>query len=208
MGANVYASGAWSATFLERVARHERRRDRQHDRPDARHPRHGRGVLMGGVLADRLGGKRDPRWRMLVPGILCLIVVPPPMAMFLLAEFEAGVDRRPRVHQPVHHRPPGADLRRRAVGRQGADARHRGWRWRSSAPACSARRSGRWWSHAQRLADAQPGRGGHPLFDDDRDPRPPCWAASSSCSAPPRSRRDARRAGEEGDAPPIRKEAP
>jgi MFS family permease len=42
------------------------------------------GVLLGGVLADRLG-RRSPRWRMLVPGIFCLLVVPAE-AMFLLAD--------------------------------------------------------------------------------------------------------------------------
>jgi len=86
MGANVYAGSAWSATFLQRV--------------------HGMtigeianmigpvrgilgvlGVLMGGWLADRLG-RRDPRWRMMVPGLLCLAVVPAE-AMFLLSDTPA-----------------------------------------------------------------------------------------------------------------------
>jgi MFS family permease len=86
MGANVYAAGIWSATFLVRV--------------------HGMsiseiasiigpvrgilgviGVLLGGILVDRLGGSKL-RWRMYVPGVACLLVAPAEAA-FLLGDTTA-----------------------------------------------------------------------------------------------------------------------
>jgi len=83
MGANAFAAGAWSPTFLERV----------HgmsigEIANVIGPVRGilgmAGVLAGGWLADRLG-RRDPRWRMWVPGLLCLVVAPAE-ALFLLAD--------------------------------------------------------------------------------------------------------------------------
>ncbi len=83
MGANVYAAGTWSSAFLMRV----------HDLSlteiaasigPLRGVLGGAGVLLGGVLTDRLG-RKDERWRLGVPAIACLLVAPAE-ALFLLGD--------------------------------------------------------------------------------------------------------------------------
>jgi len=87
MGAIVYATGAWSPTFLTRV----------HDLSltqiaSSIGPMRGllgaAGIVLGGVLTDRLG-RRDERWRLRVPAVACLLVAPAE-ALFLLGDTTAG----------------------------------------------------------------------------------------------------------------------
>jgi MFS family permease len=83
MGANVYAASAWTPTFLVRV----------HDMSLAEiasfiGPVRGvlgaAGILIGGVLTDRLG-RADARWRVRLPGWACLLVGPAEV-LFLLGD--------------------------------------------------------------------------------------------------------------------------
>lgn len=86
MGANVWAGGSWSAAFVNRVHGLS-----VSDIAYITGPVRGilgmAGVLFAGLLANWLG-QRNPRWRMLVPGLLCLAVVPSE-ALFLLADADA-----------------------------------------------------------------------------------------------------------------------
>lgn len=83
MGANAFAAGAWSPTFLERV----------HGMGIAEiaatiGPLRGflgaAGILAGGVLIDRLGSHRLA-WRIRLPAIACVLVGPAEL-LFLLAD--------------------------------------------------------------------------------------------------------------------------
>ncbi len=83
MGANVFAAGAWTPTFLARV----------HDMSMAEvaasiGPIRGLlgalGVLLGGVMIDRLG-PRHTSWRIKIPAIACALAGPSE-ALFLLGE--------------------------------------------------------------------------------------------------------------------------
>jgi len=81
MGANIYAAGVWSSTFLVRV----------HglgigEIASVIGPVRGvlgfAGVLLGGMLTDRLG-RMNTRWRLSVPAIACLAVAPAELAFLL-----------------------------------------------------------------------------------------------------------------------------
>lgn len=81
MGADVYAAGTWNSTLLVRV----------HgltisEIANTIGPIRGAlgvtGVVLGGILTDRLG-RRNPRWRLYVPGLACLAVVPADLAFLL-----------------------------------------------------------------------------------------------------------------------------
>jgi predicted MFS family arabinose efflux permease len=80
-GGALYASGTWGTTFLVRV----------HDLSITEigaiiGPIRGVlglfGILGAGYLADRLG-KRDPRWRLWVPALACLLFVPGQLMLLL-----------------------------------------------------------------------------------------------------------------------------
>ena len=86
MGANLYAAGTWSATFLARV----------HHMPVAEiagttGPVRGIvsfvGIFGGGLLIDRLG-RRNLNWRLYIPAIACFLAAPTEM-MFLLGDSRA-----------------------------------------------------------------------------------------------------------------------
>jgi MFS family permease len=81
MGADVYAAGAWNSMLLVRV-----HGLKIHEIANIVGPLRGIlvaiGVLLGGFLTDRLG-RRDPRWRLYVPGLACLAVVPGDLAFLL-----------------------------------------------------------------------------------------------------------------------------
>jgi MFS family permease len=74
MGANIYAASAWYATFLQRMHRLSLVEIAATIGP-LRGILGGLGILAGGILTDRLG-RRDIRWRLLVPGIACLLAAP------------------------------------------------------------------------------------------------------------------------------------
>lgn len=83
MGANVFAAGAWTPTFLSRV----------HDMTLAEvaasiGPIRGLlgalGVLLGGIVIDRLG-PRQTKWRVRIPALACALAGPAE-AVFLLGE--------------------------------------------------------------------------------------------------------------------------
>jgi len=81
MGANIYAAGAWNPTFLRRVHRLTLT-----EIASSIGPMLGllgaAGIMCGGVLASRLG-LRDERWRLRVPAIACLLVVPAQLCFLL-----------------------------------------------------------------------------------------------------------------------------
>lgn len=83
MGFNVFASSVWTPTFLTRV--HELSLVQIAATVG---PIRGvcgvAGVLLGGILIDRLG-RRAPRWRMIVPALAC-ILVGPTEALFALSD--------------------------------------------------------------------------------------------------------------------------
>ncbi len=81
MGANVYAASTWSAAFLMRVHGLSLTEIASSIGP-LRGILGGAGILLGGLLTDRLG-RRDARWRLGVPAIACLLVAPAE-ALFLL----------------------------------------------------------------------------------------------------------------------------
>jgi MFS family permease len=81
MGADVYAAGAWNSTLLVRV-----HGLKIHEIAAIIGPVRGVlvavGVMLGGILTDRLG-RNNPRWRLYVPGLACLGVVPADLAFLL-----------------------------------------------------------------------------------------------------------------------------
>lgn len=86
MGFNVFASSVWTPTFLTRV----------HglslvEIATTVGPIRGAcgvaGVLLGGMLIDRLG-RRRPRWRMTIPAMTCLLLAPAE-AVFALSDVHA-----------------------------------------------------------------------------------------------------------------------
>ena len=83
MGANVYAASTWSAAFLMRVHGLSLAEIASSIGP-MRGILGGAGILLGGLLTDRLG-RRDARWRLGVPAIACLLVAPAE-ALFLLGD--------------------------------------------------------------------------------------------------------------------------
>ncbi|HET6971096.1 MAG TPA: hypothetical protein VFH92_08225, partial [Phenylobacterium sp.] len=104
MGANIWAAGAWSPTFLARV--HHMTMTQV---ADALGPTRGLlglvGILGGGILIDRLG-RHDARWRLRVPAIACLLVGPSEFLFLMgsstpawLAGF-AGTTLLSLLHQP------------------------------------------------------------------------------------------------------------
>jgi MFS family permease len=86
MGADVYAVSTWSSTLLVRV--HGLRIS---EIANIIGPLRGivgaAGVLLGGIVTDRLG-RKNPRMRLYIPGLACLAVVPAELA-FLLGESKA-----------------------------------------------------------------------------------------------------------------------
>ena len=82
MGADIYAEGAWNSTLLVRV--HGLRiSEIASTIGPVRGILSAVGVILGGLLTDRLG-RSDPRWRLYVPGLACLALVPADL-VFLLA---------------------------------------------------------------------------------------------------------------------------
>ena len=83
MGANVYAASTWSSTFLMRVHGLSLTEIASWTGP-LRGVLGAAGILLGGLLTDRLG-RRDARWRLGVPAIACLLVAPAEV-LFLLGD--------------------------------------------------------------------------------------------------------------------------
>jgi predicted MFS family arabinose efflux permease len=83
MGANAYAAGTWSAAFLMRVHGLSLSEIASWTGP-LRGVLGGAGILLGGVLTDRLS-RRDARWRLGIPAIACLLVAPAEV-LFLLGD--------------------------------------------------------------------------------------------------------------------------
>jgi hypothetical protein len=81
MGADVYAAGTWYATLVVRVHGLKITEIASIVGP-VRGILAAVGVLLGGVLTDRLG-RRNPRWRLYIPGLACLMVVPADLAFLL-----------------------------------------------------------------------------------------------------------------------------
>ena len=81
MGADVYAAGTWNSTLLVRV-----HGLKIHEIATIIGPVRGTlvavGAVLGGFLTDRLG-RVDPRWRLYIPGLACLAVVPADLAFLL-----------------------------------------------------------------------------------------------------------------------------
>ncbi|HLY57605.1 MAG TPA: MFS transporter [Stellaceae bacterium] len=86
MGANVWGSAAWSATFLVRVHGMTLTRIADTIGP-VRGILSGIGVLLGGMAIDRLV-RRDARWRLALPALACLLVGPAEVA-FLFGNSDA-----------------------------------------------------------------------------------------------------------------------
>lgn len=83
MGAIVYATSAWSPSFLSRVHGLSLMEIGSSVGP-MRGLLGAAGILLGGVLTDRLG-RRDERWRLRLPALACLLVAPAEV-LFLLGE--------------------------------------------------------------------------------------------------------------------------
>ncbi|MBL8552474.1 MAG: MFS transporter [Hyphomonadaceae bacterium] len=83
MGANIFAAGAWTPSFLSRVHGLSLTEIAASIGP-MRGIIGGLGVLAGGLLADRLG-RLDARWRLRVPAFACLLLGPAEM-LFLLGD--------------------------------------------------------------------------------------------------------------------------
>jgi MFS family permease len=83
LGSNVFAAGAWTPAFLQRV--HGLRLG---EVASSIGPIRGvlgaLGILAGGVVIDRLG-RRDERWRVRLPAIACVLLGPAEI-LFLLGE--------------------------------------------------------------------------------------------------------------------------
>jgi MFS family permease len=86
MGSNAFAAGAWTPTFLTRVHGLKLAEIASTIGP-TRGLIGGLGILIGGVLTDRLG-KRDARWRLRLPAIACLLTGPAEL-LFLLGDSAA-----------------------------------------------------------------------------------------------------------------------
>jgi MFS family permease len=86
MGANAYAASTWSTTFLVRVHGLSLTEIAATLGP-IRGVLSGVGVLLGGYITTQLT-KRDERWRLWVPAIACLAVVPAEI-LFLLGDAHA-----------------------------------------------------------------------------------------------------------------------
>lgn len=74
MGANVYAASTWNTSFLVRV-HHMSLTEIASTIGPLRGFLGGFGILLGGLLADYLGN-RDPRWRLGIPALACILVAP------------------------------------------------------------------------------------------------------------------------------------
>ena len=83
MGANTFAAGIWTPTFLMRVHHFNLAQVGATIGP-VRGFLGAAGVLAGGILTDRLG-QRDPSWRLRAPAIAC-IALGPAEALFLLTD--------------------------------------------------------------------------------------------------------------------------
>lgn len=83
MGANIYAAGTWNSAFLMRV-HNLGLADIASSIGPIRGLVGGVGVILGGLLTDRLG-RRDERWRLRLPAIACLLAAPAE-AVFLLGD--------------------------------------------------------------------------------------------------------------------------
>ena len=83
MGANIYATSAWFPTFLSRVQGLTLLQVASLIGP-LRGIVGALGIVAGGWLSDRLG-RRDPRWRIWVPAIGCLLLAPAEV-LFLLGD--------------------------------------------------------------------------------------------------------------------------
>lgn len=81
MGANVYAAGAWNATFLTRVHHLSLTQIAAAIGP-VQGVLGGVGIFFGGLLVDRMGRQQE-RWRLLIPALACALVAPSE-ALFLL----------------------------------------------------------------------------------------------------------------------------
>jgi MFS family permease len=82
-GAIVYAMGAWNSSFLVRVHHLSIARIASIVGP-IQGVLGGLGVVLGGVLTERLG-RRDERWRIWIPAIAAALVAPA-LALFLLGQ--------------------------------------------------------------------------------------------------------------------------
>jgi MFS family permease len=87
MGATVYADSAWGPTFLTRV-HHLKLGEVASTIGPIRGVFGALGVLLGGVLTDRLG-RRDERWRLRLPALACLLAGPAE-ALYLLGQSTAA----------------------------------------------------------------------------------------------------------------------
>jgi MFS family permease len=83
MGANIYAAGAWTPTFLVRAHGMSLSEIASSIGP-MRGLLGAAGTLAGGILIDRIG-RRDERWRVILPGIACVLLGPAEV-LFLLGE--------------------------------------------------------------------------------------------------------------------------
>jgi MFS family permease len=81
MGACIYAGGTWNPTFLMRV-HHLSLANAATSLGPVQGVFGTAGLLLGGMLTDFLG-RRDARWRLMVPAIACLLVSPAEL-LFLL----------------------------------------------------------------------------------------------------------------------------
>jgi MFS family permease len=86
MGANAFAAGAWSPTFLQRVHGMNLAEIAATIGP-VRGLLSAVGILAGGVLIDRLGS-RHAAWRMRLPALACMLVGPAEL-LFLLGSTKA-----------------------------------------------------------------------------------------------------------------------
>jgi MFS family permease len=83
MGADIYAAGTWNPTFLRRVHQLSLMQIASSIGPILG-LLGASGILLGGILASHLG-QRDPRWRLRVPAIACVLVGPAEL-LFLLSD--------------------------------------------------------------------------------------------------------------------------